>query len=314
MTSDGRGVTGVDDVTTVSLSGNPRQTPFQRWLFGHLVLPRVVLRHITLLLLAAIVLYPVIWLVVSSFGSSAEALSDVGLVRSHWTASNYVTGWSFLPGTPFARLFLNSFLIAVLVVIGAVVSCTMAAYAFAKLKFRFRGPLFAVMLLTVMLPSQVLIIPQYIVFHEVGWVDTFFPLIVPSFFAVNGFYVFLMVQFIRGIPSELSEAAQVDGAGHFYIFTRVIVPLAAPAMATVALFSFVASWNDFLSPLLYLTSPAKFTVPLGLESFINSGTTGGATALGALFAMCTVSLAPVIGVFLAAQKFLAQGITTTGIK
>lgn len=301
-------------MTAVSIMHRGSRTPLQRWLFGHLVLPRVVLRHITLLLLAAIVLYPVIWLVVSSFGTSAEALSNVGLLRSHWTARNYITGWTFLPGTPFPRLFLNSILIALFVVAGGVVSCTMAAYAFAKLKFRLRAPLFAVMLLTVMLPSQVLIIPQYIVFHEIGWVDTFFPLIVPSFFAVNGFYVFLMVQFIRAIPKELSEAAQVDGAGHFYIFTRVVVPLAAPAMATVALFSFVASWNDFLSPLLYLTSPTKFTVPLGLESFINSGTTGGATALGALFAMCTVSLAPVIGVFLAAQKFLAEGITTTGIK
>jgi multiple sugar transport system permease protein len=190
----------------------------------------------------------------------------------------------------------------------------MAAYAFAKLDFKFKRTLFALMLVTIMLPAQVLIIPQYIVFHKVGWINTILPLVVPTFFAINGLYVFMMVQFIRGLPRELSEAAEVDGAGHPFIFLRIIVPLAAPAMATVALFSFVASWNEFLGPLLYLTSPNRFTVPLGLDNFINSGTSGGASAIGPLFAMCTLSLAPVIAVFLAAQRYLAEGISTSGLK
>jgi multiple sugar transport system permease protein len=306
-------------VTSDVFEGSPvtattRPMPVSRLLFSRQMLPRSLLRHIVLLLLAACMLYPVIWMVFSSFGTSAEALSNTGLLRSHWTASNYTTGWTLFPGLTFTELFLNSLLISVSVVVGSVASCTMAAYAFAKLRFRLRGVLFGLTLITVMLPTQVLIIPQYIVFHKVGWINTFLPLIVPSFFAVNGFYIFLLVQFIRGVPQELTEAAQVDGAGHFYVFRRIIVPLAAPAMATVGLFSFVATWNEFLGPLLYLTSPTKFTVPLGLDSFINSGTTGGASAIGPLFAMCTLSLAPVIGVFLAAQRFLSEGISTTGIK
>jgi multiple sugar transport system permease protein len=278
------------------------------------LLPTVLLRHIVTILLLLFVLYPVIWMVFASFGPSSEVFSRVGPLRGQWTLSNYPTGWALLPGVTFTRIFANSLMVSVLAVLGNVVSCTMAAYAFARLKFRLRGALFAVMLGTILLPYQVVIVPQYILFHKIGWVGNFWPLIVPPFLAINGFYTFLMVQFIRGVPHELDEAAAIDGANHFYIFTRVIVPLALPAMATVALFAFVASWNDLLGPLLYLTTPDKYTVPLGLSTFINSGGTGEASAWGPLFAMAVCSLGPVVGVFLAAQRFLAQGIATTGLR
>ncbi|GMA94710.1 hypothetical protein GCM10025881_15340 [Pseudolysinimonas kribbensis] len=170
------------------------------------------------------------------------------------------------------------------------------------------------MLVTILLPAQVLIIPQYIAFHQIGWLNTYLPLIVPRWLATDGFYIFLMVQFIRGLPTELDEAAKMDGGSHFWIFTRVIVPLALPAMATVALFSFVQSWNDFLGPLLYITTPSKFTVPLGLTAFTNSGGTGAASAWGPLFAMCVIGLGPVVAVFLATQRFLSEGIATSGFK
>lgn len=285
-----------------------------RWMFTRRLVPRVVLRHIILLAILAIVLYPILWMVASSFGPSAEVLSRIGLLRSPWLLGNYPVGWSVLPGISFGTIFINSLIIAAATVVGNVLSCTMAAYAFARLHFRFRAGLFAIVLVTIMIPYQVLIIPQYIVFHQIGWINTFLPLIVPAFGAVNGFYIFLMVQFIRSLPTELDEAAKIDGAGHGQIFLKIVVPLAAPAMATVAVFSFVSSWNDFLGPLLYLTSPSKFTVSLGLSTFINSGMTGGASELGPLFAMCVASLAPVVGVFLAAQRFLAEGIATKGLK
>ena len=285
------------------------------WWFGRRpVLPAFIARHLVIIILLCVVLYPVVWMVFASFGPSSEVYTNVGLLRHHWTVSNYPTGWSFLPGVSFTRVFANSLLIAVLSVGGNVLSCTMAAYAFARLHFRLRSLLFAVMLFTILLPYQVVIVPQYIIFHQVGWVGTFWPLIVPPFLAVNGFYVFLMVQFIRGIPRDLDEAAEIDGANHFYVFVRIIVPLSLPAMATVGLFAFVASWNDLLGPLLYLTTPGKYTIPLGLSTFINTGGTGAASAWGPLFAMAVASLGPVIGVFLAAQRFLTQGITTTGFR
>jgi multiple sugar transport system permease protein len=278
------------------------------------IVPGKILRHAVLIIILIFMLYPLVWMVFASFGPSAEVFTNTGLLRNHWTISNYVNGWNLLPGSSFASFFANSLVISVLSVIGNVLSCTMAAYAFARLNFRFRGIAFAIMLVTILLPAQVLIIPQYIAFHQIGWLDTYLPLIVPRWLATDGFYIFLMVQFIRGLPRELDEAAKMDGASHFWLFTRVIVPLALPAMATVALFSFVQSWNDFLGPLLYITTPSKFTVPLGLTAFTKSGGTGEASAWGPLFAMCVIGLGPVIGVFLATQRFLSQGIATSGLK
>lgn len=290
-----------------------RARPLLRIGARHRVVPNVVLRHVLLIVLLVAMLYPVIWMLFSSFGPSAEIFVRNGLLRGKWIASNYTTGWGVLPGLTFTRLFANSIAISVLAIIGNVVSCTMAAYAFARLKFRFRGALFGFMLITIMLPQQVLIIPQYILFQKIGWLGTYLPLVVPRFLAVDGLYVFLMVQFIRGLPRDLDDAARTDGAGHFYIFTRIIVPLAAPAMATVALFSFLDSWNDFLGPLLYLTKPSLYTVPLGLNLFLDSSGSG-ASQWGPLFAMCVLSLAPLIGVFMATQRLLTQGIATTGLK
>lgn len=278
-----------------------------------LIVPNAIIRHIVLIAMLVAVLYPVVWLLFSSFGPSAEIFVRNGLLRDKWTAANYSTGWNVLPGLTFTRLFLNSILISGLSIIGTVLSCTMAAYAFARLKFRLRGVLFGFMLLTIMLPQQVLIIPQYILYQKIGWLNTYLPLVLPRFLAVDALYVFLMVQFIRGLPRELDDAARTDGAGHFYIFTRIIIPLAAPAMATVALFSFIDSWNEFLGPLLYLTSPSLYTVPLGLNLFLDSSGSG-ASQWGPLFAMCVLSLAPLIGVFLATQRLLVQGIATTGLK
>jgi multiple sugar transport system permease protein len=301
-------------MATDQLTKERRQTPPRIIGPRHQIVPSVILRHIGLIVVLVCVLYPLVWMIFASFGPSAEVFTHTGLLRDHWTLGNYVSGWNLLPGVSFTNFFGNSLLISIAAVVGNIVSCTMAAYAFARLNFKFRGVAFGLMLLTIMLPQQVLVIPQYIVFHQINWLNTFYPLIVPRWLATDGFYIFLMVQFIRGLPRELDEAAKVDGAGHFWIFTRGIVPLSMPAMATVGLFAFVASWNDFLGPLLYLTSPDKFTVPLGLTAFVNSGGTGAASAWGPLFAMCVISLGPVIGVFFATQKFLVQGIATSGIK
>jgi multiple sugar transport system permease protein len=200
-------------------------------------------------------------------------------------------------------------------VIGAIAgnlfSCTLAAYAFARLKFRLRTLWFSIMLVTIMLPIHVVVVPQYILFNKLGLVNTFVPLILPKFLATDAFFVFLMVQFIRGIPRELDEAALIDGCGHWRIFSRVMLPLMGPAIATSAIFTFIWTWSDFFTPLIYLTDPIAQTVPVALRSFLDA--TSGSN-YGAMFAMSILSLIPIFLAFLFGQRFLVKGIATTGGK
>ena len=167
------------------------------------------------------------------------------------------------------------------------------------------------MLGTLMLPHHVILIPQYIMFRELGWIDTYLPFVVPKILATDAFFVFLFTQFFRAIPMELDEAARLDGCGHVRIFLRVILPLSKPVLATAAIFSFIYSWNDFFTALIYLTDTDLYTVPLALRAFID---TTSASSFGALFAMSIVSLLPVLGVFVAFQKLLVEGIATSGLK
>ena len=267
--------------------------------------------HCVLIFGAFVMLYPLIWMVASSFRPQAAIFSAIGLWPEDFTLENYINGWNALGRIKFSRFFLNSFFVAGACVVGNILACSMAAYAFARLRFKFRKTWFAIMLGGIMLPYHVIVIPQYIMFSQIGWVNTFWPLIVPKFLATDAFFVFLMVQFIRGLPTELDQAAAVDGASHRQIFWRIIMPLSMPAVATTAIFTFINTYNDFFAPLIFLTSPEKFTVPLGLRTFLDSS---GESAFGALFAMSALSLGPVIGFFLASQRLLTQGIATTGLK
>ncbi|RBL80597.1 carbohydrate ABC transporter permease, partial [Streptomyces cavourensis] len=207
--------------------------------------------------------------------------------------------------------FLNSAFITAGAVAGNLVACSLAAYAFARLEFPFKRLFFALMLGSIMLPLHVLIVPQYILFSEIGWINTFLPLIVPKFLATDAFFVFLMVQFIRTLPRELDEAALIDGAGHWRIFSRIIIPLSMPALATTAIFTFIWTWNDFLSQLIFLTDPDMHTVPIALRQFLDSS---GESSWGPMFAMSVLALGPIFGFFLAGQKYLVRGIATSGLK
>jgi multiple sugar transport system permease protein len=269
-----------------------------------------VLKHVALIGSAALMLYPVLWMVVSSLRPQDEIFQAPGLLLSDVEADNYPNGWTAL-AQPFNVYLTNSAIVVLGAIVGNLVSCSMAAYAFARLEFRGRKVLFTVMLMTIMLPIHVIIVPQYVLFSELGWLNTFLPLIVPKLLATDAFFVFLMVQFIRGIPRELDDAARIDGCGHPSIFLRVILPLMTPALATTAIFTFIWTWNDFFSQLIYLTDPDKYTVPVALRSFVDS-TTG--TSWGQMFAMSVVSLLPVFLAFLIGQRFLVRGIATTGIK
>ncbi|QKJ21081.1 carbohydrate ABC transporter permease [Microbacterium hominis] len=269
-----------------------------------------ILRHAVLILLALLMLYPVIWMVVSSLRPNELIFREPGIVLDSFEISNYTEGWNAL-SYPFNVYLLNSAIVVLGCVVGNLVSCSMAAYAFARLEFSGKKFWFAIMLLSIMLPIHVIIVPQYIMFSQIGWVNTFLPLIVPKLLATDAFFVFLMVQFIRGIPRELDEAARIDGAGHPRIFLQVILPLMTPALATAAIFTFIWTWNDFFSQLIFLTRPEMYTVPLALAAFQDAQS---ATNYAQMFAMSVVSLVPIFLIFLFGQRFLIKGIATTGIK
>ncbi|WP_100445757.1 carbohydrate ABC transporter permease [Glycomyces xiaoerkulensis] len=266
--------------------------------------------HLGLITFALIMIYPLLWMLSASFKPITEVFANSSLIPTDWDWGNYADGWTSTPH-PFHRYIFNSMVIVAGAVVGNLLSCSMAAYAFARLKFPLRGPLFGVMLATIMLPIHVVIIPQYILFNNLGWVDTFWPLIVPKFLAVDAFFIFLMVQFIRGLPRELDEASQIDGCSYWGTYLRVVMPLCMPALATTSIFTFIWTWNDFYSQLIYLNSLEMRTVPLALRWFMDSQ---GQTNWGALFAMSIVAIGPIFGFFLAGQKYLVRGIATTGIK
>jgi multiple sugar transport system permease protein len=271
---------------------------------------RTLLKHLGLTLLALVMLYPVLWMVVSSLRPNNEIFRQSGLILDNLNTQNYTEGWNAL-ASPFGHYLINSAILVLGCVIGNLVSCSMSAYAFARLEFTGKRFWFAIMLGTIMLPIHVIIVPQYIMFSQLGWVNTFLPLMVPKFLATDAFFVFLMVQFIRGLPRELDEAARIDGCGHPRIFLRIILPLMTPALATTVIFTFIWTWNDFFSQLIYLTDPEMYTVPVALRSFVDATVN---TSWGSMFAMSVVSLAPVFLAFLIGQRYLIRGIATTGGK
>lgn len=267
-------------------------------------------KHALLITFGLLMLYPLLWLLSSSFKPTSLIFRDPSLLPETIDMSNYTGGWTAL-SHPFGRYMLNSAIVVLGSLVGNLLSCSMAAYAFARLKFRGRGALFAIMLMTIMLPIHVVIVPQYILFSELQWINTFLPLIVPKLLATDAFFVFLMVQFFRGIPKELDEAARLDGCGHIRTYFQIMLPLAVPALATTAIFTFIWTWNDFFSQLIFLTRPDMHTVPVALRTFVDAT---GETSWGPLFAMSILSLIPIFIVFLFGQKYLVKGIATTGIK
>ena len=274
--------------------------------FRHLML------HALLIVLLFLMLYPVIWMVLSSFRPELEIFGDMGIIPTTWTLENYVNGWNLFGNKTFGDFFINSFVICLLAVIGNLIACSMAAYAFARLNFRLKWFWFAIMLGTIMLPIHVQLIPQYVFFFSVGWVNMILPLVVPKFLAHDAFFIFLMVQFMRSLPPELEQAAIVDGASYWQRYWRIIMPLSMPALVTTAVFTFINTYNDFFSQLIYLTDIDRMTVPVALRLFLDPS--GGTSSFGGLFAMVLVSIGPVLGFFLASQRLLVRGIATTGFK
>ncbi len=272
--------------------------------------------HLLLLLLAIPFLLPLAWMLSTSLKEDAQIFPREGADSSPMALANLIPHPLALHNypdamatVPFATYLQNTVLLCVLTVVGAVLSSAVVAYGFARLRFKARDTLFVVMLMTMALPSQVTMIPNFALFSWLGWYGTFLPLVVPAFFGAP-FYIFLMRQFFLTLPEELAEAARIEGASEWQIFWQVVLPLSKPVLATCALFQFLATWNDFFGPLLYINDPSRYTLAYGLQQFLSAY--GGKWAQ--LMAASTMFIAPVIVLFFLAQKTFIQGIATTGSK
>ncbi|WP_113486373.1 carbohydrate ABC transporter permease [Rhizobium cremeum] len=268
-------------------------------------------RYLLLFVVGLVMLYPLIWLVGASFKTNAEIFSSPGFWPENPTVDGYVKGWQTSTPYTFGRFFLNSFLIVLPKMAGTAISCTLVAYGFARFDFPGKKILFGSVIAILLLPNVVTRIPQYILFRDLGWLDSFLPLWVPSALAGDAFFIFMLVQFLRSIPRDTEEAARVDGANSIQTLAYVVVPMLAPALISVCLFQFMWTMNDFLGPLIYLSSVDKYPVSLALKLSID---TTEAFDWNQILAMSVLTLTPALVVFFMAQKYFIEGISAGGIK
>ena len=264
----------------------------------------------TVLIIAAfIALFPFIWMVSTTFKSMSDLYSmPPTLFPKNVTFDNYIEGWE---GADFSKYFLNTLIVTLAATCGTVLSSSIVAYGFARYKARFSSLFFAVLLGTMMLPSQVTLIPQYLLFYKMKMIDTYWPLIIPSWLGGGAFNIFLFTQFFRTIPRELDEAAKVDGANSLQVFMSILLPSVKPVMMAVLVMSLVYNWNDFFNPLIYLNSNEKFTIAIGLQFFKGSQ---GNVQVGQMMAMAFVSLIPILILFVFCQRYFIEGIKMSGLK
>jgi len=255
-------------------------------------------------------IYPVIWMVIGSFKTNAQILNSINIFQGNYSLANYRTGWKGFGDNSFFVFFKNSFIVTSFAAFGTTLSSTLVAYAFSRIKFKGEKFWFACMMSTLMLPSQLVLIPQYIIFMKLKLINTYVPLILPHFLG-QAFFIYLIMQFMFGIPKELDESAFIDGCNKYKIFSSLIFPLISPAIITTVIIQFYWKWDEFLQPLIYLNKPAKYTASLAIKMFSDSTST---TDYGAMFAMATLSLIPVFGIFLVFNKNLMDGISSSGLK
>ena len=270
-----------------------------------------VVRYALLFAVGFLMLYPLIWLVGASFKTNSEIFSGAGFLPQNPTVEGYVQGWQTSTPYTFGRFFWNSFLIILPKVVGTAISCTMVAYAFARFEFPFKKILFGSVIAVLLLPNVVTRIPQYILFRDLGWLDSFLPLWVPSALAGDAFFVFMLVQFLRSLPTDMEEAARVDGANSLQTLVFIVVPMLGPALVSVCLFQFMWTMNDFLGPLIYISSVDKYPVSLALKLSID---TTEAFEWNRILAMSVLTITPALVVFFAAQRYFIEGISAGGRK
>lgn len=269
--------------------------------------------HLLMAALSLLLIYPIFWWLGAAFKTNAEMHLPT-IFPEVWMWSNFTDGWNALPKYSFGHFYINSFQLISLVIVFAVAACSLTAFGFARLDFPLKNLWFTILILTLMLPSQVIIVPQYIMFNRFGWVDTYLPFHVPHLLAAgNGsaFFIYLLVQFIRGIPRDLDESAKIDGCSWFGIYLRIVMPLCRSALVSVIIFAFLWNWDDFFGQLLYINRVENYTVGLALKTFIDGES---AAPWGQLLAMSLVSVIPAVALFFSAQKHFVDGISTGALK
>ena len=268
-------------------------------------------RYLILAAVGLLMLYPLIWLIGASFKTNSEIFANAGFIPQAPTLDGYVKGWQTSTPYTFATFFWNTFLIILPKTVGTAISATAVAYGFARFEFPLKKVFFATVIAILLLPNVVTRIPQYLLFRDLGWLDSFLPLWVPSAFAGDAFFVFMLIQFLRAIPRDMEEAARVDGANTFQVLLFIVVPLLAPAIISVCLFQIMWTMNDFLGPLIYLSSVDKFPVSLALKLSID---TTEAFDWNRILAMSVLALTPSLIIFFLAQKRFIEGISSGGVK
>lgn len=274
---------------------------------------RSIRTHLLLIAFCLVMIYPILWWIGAAFKSNEE-MSSPSLFPTTWLWSNFTEGWTAIPKYTFSHFYMNTFELIVGVIITSVLSCSLVAFGFARLDFPLKNFWFAVLMVTLMLPTQVTMVPQYIMFNGWGWVNSYLPFYVPHLLAggIGGsFFIFLLVQFIRAIPRELDESAKMDGCSWFGIYWRIVMPLTKPALVTVMIYCFLWNWDDFFGHLLYINSIDKYTVGLALKLFVDSQS---ALPWGQLLAMSLVSVVPALVIFFLAQKHFVDGIASGAVK
>lgn len=267
--------------------------------------------HVFMIAFSLLMLYPLLWMISASLKPSDQIMITADqLIPRTVTFSNYIEGWKGLARYSFATYFKNSILISVVRVVGTVISASLSAFGFARIRFKTRSFWFAVMIGTMCLPGMVLQIPQYLMFNKLGWVGTFRPLLIPCWFGGGAFNIFLLMQFMKNIPRDMDEAATIDGCGWWRLFTRIMLPLIVPAICSVAVLTFIGAWGDFYSSLIYLNKPAYYPVAYALKLYSDEVSTN----YGPMLAMSVLSLVPIMILFVLFQKSLVEGISTSGIK
>lgn len=270
-----------------------------------------VLKYLGLIILGYIFLFPLLWMVFGTFKDNNELFSSMSLLPKAIRLDGYINGWQASGQFTYTTFFLNTLALVVPTTIFTILSSILIGYGFARFNFRFKKILFSIMIGTMMLPNAVLIIPRYMLYNAFGWIDTYKVFWIPALFGCYPFFIYMFVQFFRGIPKELDEAAKIDGCGSFRTLTSILLPLMKPVIVSGLVFQTAWMWEDFFNPLIFISSTSKFPISLALRMSVDAAT---AIDYSSLLAMATVAILPVAILFFFAQKSFVEGISTTGLK
>jgi oligogalacturonide transport system permease protein len=272
----------------------------------------LLLWYLLLIVIGFFIVYPFFWLVGSSFKNTFEIFSDPSFVPKNPSLNGYINGWKAAGGASFTVFFRNTYGYVLLKVLGTVFSAVIAAYGFSRFNFFLKKQLMAVLIATLLFPATVILVPSYIMFTKIGWVDSYLPLLIPSFFATDTFFVFMLIQFFRTLPRDMDEASMIDGCGPVQRLVSILVPLLQPAIVTVVLFQFIWTGNEFMGPMIYLSSEYRFPVSVGLKMAMDGSS--GVISWENVMAMSVAAIIPPLAAFFCAQRHFVEGISTSGLK